>query len=174
MPLTWTRRVSSPMKKSTERRRCSTVSTWHRVDVEEVTGQHRRRLGTHQLRPGWSAPFRRCLDAVTAQDRPHAGRGKTHTHRGRLAMVLPIAQGRILPGQPHHQLDRSRRKSRPARPPVLPKRPPADQISMPEEHRLGLHDEPIPADLGHQPTQPSQGPPGPSGGTGTAGARTRR
>ena len=96
----------------------SEAAMQHRVDVEEVTGQHRRRLGTRTpTRLVRSVSAR--LDAATAQDRPHAGGGKTHAHRGRLAMVLPIAKGRILPGQPHHQLDRSRWKSRLARPPVL-------------------------------------------------------
>src|SRR5450759_2763080 len=58
----------------------------HRVDREEVTCQHRRRLGTQDLRPGRTRAFRRWLDAVAAQDRPHRRRGKTHAHFGQLAL----------------------------------------------------------------------------------------
>ncbi len=41
----------------------------HRVDVEELTCQHRWRPGTQELRPRHTRAFRRWLDAVTAQDR---------------------------------------------------------------------------------------------------------
>jgi hypothetical protein len=99
--------------------------------VEEVTGQHRRRLGTQERGPGWSAASRRWLDAVTAQDRPHARRCEANTHRGQLTLDSPIAPGRVLRGQPQHQRDRARGQRRPARPGTSVRPSAPDQVSMP-------------------------------------------
>src|ERR1035437_5342617 len=54
----------------------------------------------------------------------HTEDGARHAHRGRLSLDSPVAPGWVPPGQPQHQLDRSRGHSRPARATLLGIRPP--------------------------------------------------
>jgi hypothetical protein len=51
----------------------------HRVDRKEVAGQHARCLCSHELGPGRARSPRRGLDAVPAQDGPHARGGASRT-----------------------------------------------------------------------------------------------
>src|SRR5450759_1221934 len=68
-----------------------------------------------------------------------------------------VAPGGVLPGQPQYQLHRPRGQGWPARTALLGIRPSAsNQVSMPSQQGLGLHEEPTPASLWHKPTQPSQ------------------
>ena len=47
----------------------------HRIDGEEVAGQHGMRLRSQELCPGWACSARSGLDAMPPEDCPHARRG---------------------------------------------------------------------------------------------------
>ncbi|HEY0812169.1 MAG TPA: hypothetical protein VGE11_02720, partial [Pseudonocardia sp.] len=44
-----------------------------RVEVEQVAGEDRLVLGVEELRPGWTGPPRRGIDARRVEDGPHGG-----------------------------------------------------------------------------------------------------
>ena len=48
------------------------ASEQHRVDGEEVAGQHGPRLRSQELRPGWARSATSRFDAMPAEDCPHA------------------------------------------------------------------------------------------------------
>ena len=75
----------------------------HRVDGEEVAGQHGGRLGSQELCPSRAGSPRCGLDAMPAKDCPHARGCEADAHRGQLPMDPPIAPGRVLSCQAKDQ-----------------------------------------------------------------------
>jgi hypothetical protein len=92
----------------------NTSSKQRRVHVEEVTRQHRQRLGSQELRPCRPRASRRWVDTVAPQDRAHTGGCESHAHGGKFTVDYPRAQGGVLPCQPQHPLGRPRGQSCPA------------------------------------------------------------
>src|ERR1035437_2213740 len=81
------------------------ASEQHRVDGEEVAGQHCHCLRSQELRPRRPRSTRSGFDAMPAKDCPHARRGEQNSHRGQLPLDPPIAPGRVLSCQTKDQRD---------------------------------------------------------------------
>src|ERR1039458_9772897 len=105
-----------------------------------------------ELRPGWAAPHRRRIEGVLPQDGPDARRGKDDAHRGQLALDAAIAPGRVLPGQSENHRHRSGWDTRPPRTVGLSPLA-ADQVPVPAEQGLGLHEESTSTSSVHESTQ---------------------
>ena len=88
----------------------------HRVDGEEVTGQHGLCLGSQEVRPGRARSTRRGVDAMPAQDLPNTRRGELNPTRCQLPVDPSVAPGRVLCGQAEDQRDRASGNSRSSRP----------------------------------------------------------
>jgi hypothetical protein len=85
----------------------------HRVDGEEIAGQHRRRLASEKLGPRRAGAPRRGIDAMATKNGPDALRGKPDAHCGQRAVNPSVSQAGVLPGQPEDDLDDAGGNARP-------------------------------------------------------------
>src|SRR6266700_4028845 len=75
----------------------------HGVDGEEVARQHRGRLGTAELPPGWTHTPRCRLKPRLAQDVPHRRRSDSIAKSDEFAVDAAVTPRRVLPGEADHQ-----------------------------------------------------------------------
>jgi len=126
------------------------------VSTLKETGDETLRLGMEELGPGRTRSPRRGLDAMALEDRPHAGRRQPDAQRCQLAVDAPVAPGSILPGKAHDQGSGARRGGGPPGRPVWVGPLPADEVSVPAQHRGGLDEKPTPASTREQPPEASE------------------
>src|ERR1019366_5721209 len=76
----------------------------HGIHSEEIAGQHRRSLSSHELGPCRSGSLRGGVDAMTLEDVPNACRCQVDAQDSQLSLDPAIAPHRILPGQTNDEL----------------------------------------------------------------------
>ena len=115
----------------------------NRVDGEEVTRQHRRRLGTAELPPRRTTTSWRRVETRRTEDVPDRGRSDPITQPDQFAVDPSMTPHRILAREPDHQLPDDSRcprttSNRHRLPRVGPM--PSDKAPMPAQKRLRRHD----------------------------------
>jgi hypothetical protein len=103
VPTTGTRLVESSMKNKTLDRLQE-----HRLDREEVAGQHSPALRPQQLGPGRAGATRGRSQPGPAQDPPDRARSDSDPQLAKLALDPHASPARILPSQAHDLISRSR------------------------------------------------------------------
>ena len=73
------------------------------VEVEQVAGEDRVRLGLQELGPRWSGPPGRGVDAGVVQDGPDGGGADLVAEAGEFAVDASISPGGVLGGQADDQ-----------------------------------------------------------------------
>ena len=73
------------------------------VEVEQVAGEDRVRLGPQELGPRWSGSPRRGVDAGAVQDRPDGGGADLVAEAGEFAVDASVSPGGVLGGQAEDQ-----------------------------------------------------------------------
>ena len=103
------------------------------VEVEQVAGEYRVRLGPQELGPRWPGSARRWVDAGAVQDVPDGGGADLVAEAGEFAVDAAVSPGRILGGQTHDQgaeaggIGGSTRPGRPGGPAA------GDQLAVPAQ-----------------------------------------
>ena len=92
---------------------------------------------------------------MAAQDGPDARGGQDDTHPGQLALDPTVAPGGVLPGQSEDDRNRASGDARSTRSVGLGPFPP-DQVPVPAQQGLGLHEEPAPTPAVEQSAQPGE------------------
>ena len=123
------------------------------VDVYEVTGQDAFGLGGEELGPRWSRPSWCRTHTGGGQDRPDGAGREPVAQASHLALDAPTAPGRVVPGQPQHQLAYLGRDRRSTPPPSRVRPPPRDQIAVPAQQRGRGDEERRPPGPRQQPRQ---------------------
>jgi hypothetical protein len=138
-PGTWTRRLATSSTNSTYSRCRNTVSTVKQVHRQEAVG-----LGAEELPPGQRRPLGRRFDAGPMQDGPDGAGPDLVAEAAQLTVDATVAPGRVLPGQPQHQIADLQCHAWTTTPVwVAPAAP--NQIAMPAQQRLGPDEHPVPA-----------------------------
>jgi hypothetical protein len=73
------------------------------VEVEQVAGEYRVRLGPQELGPRWPGSARRWVDAGAVQDVPDGGGADLVAEAGEFAVDASISPGGVLGGQTDDQ-----------------------------------------------------------------------
>src|ERR1019366_5468125 len=128
----------------------------HRVDGEEIAGEHYMCLCSQELGPSRAGPPRRRLDPMTAKDVPHTRGRDLDAHPGQLSLDAPVAPHRVLPGQAKYDRDGARRYRWSPRPSARVRPSPSHQVSVPSQERLRPDKQTTSASLGKEPAQPHQ------------------
>src|SRR5665213_3633258 len=122
---------------------------------EEIAGQHRRSLSSQELGPCRSGSLWGGVDAMTLENVPNACWCQVDAQDSQLPLDPAIAPHRILHGQTNDELHSACGDPRTTG--GLRLGPLAtDQITMPPEQRLRLHEERPPTSSIKQPTQPGE------------------
>jgi hypothetical protein len=88
----------------------------HRVHGEEVHRQDAVGLGPQELPPRERRPDRCRVDTAALQDGPDGAGPKLVPEPAQLTVDAAVAPGRVLPGQPQHQIADLQRHARTATP----------------------------------------------------------
>ena len=125
----------------------STVKKSHRQDAVG--------LGPEELPPGDGRPDRCRVDAGALQDGPDGAGPNRVAEPAQLTVDAAVAPGRVLLGQPQHQIADLRRHAWTTTPVwVGPTAP--DQVAVPSQERGRLHQPSLPHPAWQQPRQPSK------------------
>ena len=124
----------------------------HRVDSEQVTRQHRRRLGTAALPPRPAGAPRSGVKPSVAQNVPDCRRSDSKAKPDEFAVDPSVTPHRILPSEPDHQVTDDGRNAHTTSGWFRLRRvgpAPWDQLPVPTKQRLRRHN-PHPQHLARQ------------------------
>ena len=124
--------------------------------MQEIAGQDAFGLRGEELGPGRSRPSRRRAHTSSGQDRPDRAGSESVAQAGQLALNAPTTPGRVVPGQPQHQLAHLSRDRWTTRTPPRIGPPPRDQVAMPAQQGGRGDEECWPPRPRQQPRQPGQ------------------
>ncbi|MGO8870298.1 MAG: hypothetical protein ACLQPH_02655 [Acidimicrobiales bacterium] len=122
------------------------------VGGEEVARQHGRGLGLQELLPARPSSAGGWIKVVALEDIPDARSSQVDAHDGEFAVDPAVSPSRVLPGQADdqaHCAGRGRRSARHLRVGPLP----LDQLPVPAQQGVGLHEEAMELGTGQQPAE---------------------
>ena len=108
------------------------------VEVEQVAGEYRVRLGPQELGPRWSGPPRRRVDSGGVQDGPDGGGADLVAEAGELAVDAAVPPGGILGGQADDEAAEAGGDGGSAGPDRLGGPAAGDQLAVPAQDGAGV------------------------------------